>query len=187
MGASTRELAGRTGVPARAPRPAWSFDRVRKGGREGRLRGSRPVASAVSPAALLAGGQTVLAPLGALPTTLAWAPNLSDESLAAQFFAFSLFPYLAFLYYTLRTEKMPRLAKVGFCTLLVFVFATIPAGIYAKKVYGTSLANVDWLHGSAESLLSLTNLLIVLGFREGIRSRAAAEVSGEKRKGRGGR
>ncbi len=26
--------------------------------------------------------------------------------------------------------------------------------------YGTSLANVDWLHGSAESLLTVTNLLI---------------------------
>jgi hypothetical protein len=30
----------------------------------------------------------------------------------------------------------------------------------AKTHYGTSLANVDWLHGSAESLLTVTNLLI---------------------------
>jgi hypothetical protein len=30
----------------------------------------------------------------------------------------------------------------------------------AKTHYGTSLANVDWLHGSAESLLTITNLLI---------------------------
>lgn len=35
--------------------------------------------------------------------------------------------------------------------------------------YGTSLANVDWLHGGAESLLTITNLLIVLGLREGLR------------------
>jgi hypothetical protein len=28
------------------------------------------------------------------------------------------------------------------------------------------LANVDWLHGSAEALLTVTNVLIVLGFRE---------------------
>jgi Protein of unknown function (DUF3593) len=34
------------------------------------------------------------------------------------------------------------------------------AGIYAKTVYGTSLANVDWLHGSSESLLTVTNLLL---------------------------
>ena len=50
------------------------------------------------------------------------------------------------------------------------MFVTIPAGIYAKKVYGLSLSNVDWLHGGAESFLSMTNLLIVLGFRQGIRS-----------------
>jgi hypothetical protein len=30
----------------------------------------------------------------------------------------------------------------------------------AKTHYGTSLANVDWLHGTAESLLTVTNLLI---------------------------
>lgn len=35
--------------------------------------------------------------------------------------------------------------------------------------YGTSLANVDWLHGSAESLLTLTNLFIVLGLRAALR------------------
>lgn len=35
--------------------------------------------------------------------------------------------------------------------------------------YGTSLSNVDWLHGGAESLLTLTNLFIVLGLREAIR------------------
>ena len=30
----------------------------------------------------------------------------------------------------------------------------------ALKVYHKSLANVDWLHGSAESMLTITNLLI---------------------------
>ncbi|KAG7673434.1 hypothetical protein NADE_004883 [Nannochloris sp. 'desiccata'] len=72
----------------------------------------------------------------------------------------------------------------GFYFLLVFVFATIPAGIYAKKVYETSLANVDYLHGSAEFLLTLTNLFIVMGLRKAIReaesenaAKAAAEGS----------
>lgn len=32
-------------------------------------------------------------------------------------------------------------------------------------MYGAALANVDWLHGSAEFLLTLTNLFIVLGMR----------------------
>jgi hypothetical protein len=31
-------------------------------------------------------------------------------------------------------------------------------------VYGVSLADVDWLHGSAEALLTVTNLLIVKVF-----------------------
>jgi hypothetical protein len=36
-----------------------------------------------------------------------------------------------------------------------------PTHAFAAKVhYGTSLANVDWLHGTAESLLTITNLLI---------------------------
>lgn len=39
----------------------------------------------------------------------------------------------------------------------------------AKVHYGTSLSNVDWLHGGAESLLTLTNILIVLGLREALR------------------
>ena len=89
-----------------------------------------------------------------------------------------------FLYYLTRSKQSPPLTLFGFYFLLVFVFGTIPAGIYgelfstspartllsgqltlrvlaaAKTHYGTILANVDWLHGSAESLLTVTNLLI---------------------------
>lgn len=39
----------------------------------------------------------------------------------------------------------------------------------AKVHYVKSLSNVDWLHGGAESLLMLTNLLIVLGLRQALR------------------
>jgi hypothetical protein len=39
----------------------------------------------------------------------------------------------------------------------------------AKVHYGTSLSNVDWLHGGAESLLTLTNIFIVMGLREALR------------------
>ena len=45
---------------------------------------------------------------------------------------------------------------------------TIPAGIYAKQVYGEALANIDWLHGSAEVFLTLSNILVVLGFRKAV-------------------
>ncbi|MDJ0690827.1 MAG: DUF3593 domain-containing protein [Xenococcaceae cyanobacterium MO_188.B32] len=87
---------------------------------------------------------------------------LSKDSL----FALSLFPYLGFLWFITRSKKLPRLALIGFYVLLIFVAVTIPAGIYAKVHYGEALANVDWLHGSAELFLTLSNILVVLGFRQ---------------------
>ncbi|KAG6536967.1 uncharacterized protein LOC122029245 [Zingiber officinale] len=98
-----------------------------------------------------------------------WAPTLDSQSVASQLFAVSLFPYLGFLYYITKSNTAPKLTLFGFYFLLAFVGATIPAGIYAKVHYGTSLSNVDWLHGGAESLLTLTNLFIVLGLREALR------------------
>ena len=87
---------------------------------------------------------------------------LSKDSL----FALSLFPYLGFLWFITRSKQLPRLALIGFYVLLLFVAVTIPAGIYAKVHYGKALANVDWLHGSAEFFLTLSNILVVLGFRQ---------------------
>jgi hypothetical protein len=83
-------------------------------------------------------------------------------------FALSLFPYLGFLWFLTKSGKAPRLALMGFYVLLVFVAVTIPAGIYAKIHYGKALANVDWLHGGAEFFLTLSNILVVLGFRQAI-------------------
>lgn len=107
------------------------------------------------------------------PFELAWGSvgNVGPQDVAAQLFAFSIIPYSGFLYCLTKSQKTPPLALRGFYFLLVFVFATIPAGIYAKTQMGTTLANVDWLHGPAESLLTMTNLLIVLGFRRGILQR----------------
>ncbi|KAJ6705442.1 hypothetical protein OIU79_010190 [Salix purpurea] len=79
-----------------------------------------------------------------------WAPNIDSQSIASQLFAFSLFPYIGFLYYITKSKSAPKLTLFGFYFLLAFVGATIPAGIYAKVHYGTSLSNVDWLHGGAE-------------------------------------
>ncbi|KAI0515502.1 hypothetical protein KFK09_008167 [Dendrobium nobile] len=105
---------------------------------------------------------------GLLPTD-PWSPAVDSQSIASQLFAISLFPYLGFLYYITRSKTVPKLTLFGFYFLLAFVGATIPAAIYAKLKYGTSLANVDWLHGGAESLLTLTNLFIVLGLRGALR------------------
>ncbi|MBG1261621.1 DUF3593 domain-containing protein, partial [Nostoc commune] len=57
----------------------------------------------------------------------------------------------------------------GFYGTLVFVAITIPAGIYAVLHYGKSLADVDWLHGGAEVFLTLSNILLVLGFGQAVR------------------
>ncbi len=83
-------------------------------------------------------------------------------------FAVSLFPYLGFLWFLTRSGVAPRLALIGFYMTLVFVGVTIPAGIYAKVAYDESLANIDWLHGSAEVFLTLSNILVVLGFRQAL-------------------
>ncbi len=88
------------------------------------------------------------------------------------FFALSLFPYLGFLYFLTRNPSTPRLALIGFYGTLVFVAVTIPAGLYAERVYGTSLANVDVLHGGAEAFLTVSNILVALGFRRAVRGAA---------------
>mmetsp|Transcript_36288 Transcript_36288/g.48026 ORF Transcript_36288/g.48026 Transcript_36288/m.48026 type:complete len:344 (-) Transcript_36288:31-1062(-) len=60
---------------------------------------------------------------------------------------------------------------VGFASCLSFVFLTIPAAIAAKLLYGVSLADSDWLHGSAESLLTVTNLVTVIAFRQALKAK----------------
>jgi len=94
-------------------------------------------------------------------------------------FGASLLPYLGFLWFATRSRQFPRLALIGFYVLLIFVLVTIPAGIYAQRVYGESLANVDWLHGSAEAFLTLSNILVALGFLQVVQRQKTA--SSEKK------
>jgi len=90
----------------------------------------------------------------------------AEEALAGVCFPLSLPPYLAFLYFaSYEKNGMPKLTLAGFKFLLVFVAGSIPAAILATSSYGVSLADSDWLHGTAEGLLTITNLLIVLGLR----------------------
>ena len=84
------------------------------------------------------------------------------QNLAGIFFQASLLPYLAFLYFlSFRANRINNIGNFGFQFILLFVVSTIPAGIISKLTYGTSLANVDWLHGGAELLLTVANVLIV--------------------------
>jgi hypothetical protein len=79
-------------------------------------------------------------------------------------FVLSLVPYLAFLFWASKVRAFPRLALAGFQLTLLFVAVTIAASILAQQRYGELLANVDPLHGGAEAFLTLSNLLVVLGF-----------------------
>ncbi|PRW56941.1 1-acyl-sn-glycerol-3-phosphate acyltransferase delta isoform 1 [Chlorella sorokiniana] len=163
-----------------------SGTRLGGGGAAPRLR--RSLAPSPSPAPQQPRQQR-LQPAQVWPFDLAWGASVDYktlwDTLPQNLFALSLFPYLGFLYHLTRSKQSPPLALFGWYFLLAFVFATIPAGIYAKKVYNTALANVDWLHGSAEFLLTLTNLFIVLGMRSAIRkaeadnaAKAAAAAAG---------
>jgi hypothetical protein len=99
-----------------------------------------------------------------LDTTSPFLMSFTDQgaNLAGIFFQASLLPYLLFLYFlSYRANRIPALGNFGFQFVLLFVLSTIPSGIVSKSVYGTSLANVDWLHGGAESLLTVANVLIV--------------------------
>lgn len=83
-------------------------------------------------------------------------------------FALSLVPYLGFLWFLTQSRQAPTLALWGFYMLLVFVVITIPAGIYTQQVLGQTLANVDPIHGGAEFFLTLSNVLVVLGFQRAL-------------------
>ncbi|CAN0015282.1 unnamed protein product, partial [Heterosigma akashiwo] len=112
----------------------------------------------------------------------AWSvESLDGNDIASQAFAFSLFPYLALLYFLGDKNRMdtPDKANFGFRFLLAFVFMTIPAGIAAKVYYNDILANVDWLHGGAESLLTVTNLFIASGFRQAIQETSPRDAAEE--------
>ncbi|KAL3921367.1 MAG: hypothetical protein SGARI_006701, partial [Bacillariaceae sp.] len=94
------------------------------------------------------------------------------EQLAGPFFGASLFPYLAFIWLLAREEnECPKGVTVGFASCLSFVFLTIPAAIAAKLLFDVSLADSDWLHGSAESLLVVTNLVTVVAFRQALNAK----------------
>ena len=83
---------------------------------------------------------------------------------AAPLFALSLAPYLLFLWFAWRSRRLPQLALIGFGLTLVFVAVTIVAAVVAESRYGHQLADVDPLHGGAEAFLTLSNLLVLLGF-----------------------
>ena len=121
---------------------------------------------------MIAGADTVVDTLLASTTVIAdgsTAIGATADELAGSLFGASLFPWLAMLYWLKHpTVAAPPGVSFGLTFLLAFVFGSIPAAIGAGALYGVSLADADWLHGAAESLLAITNCVVVLGFRDAL-------------------
>tara|TARA_B100000700_G_C14456889_1_gene584235 strand:+ start:177 stop:497 length:321 start_codon:yes stop_codon:yes gene_type:complete len=80
------------------------------------------------------------------------------------FFGISLFPYLAFLYWAQRSPDIPKVSLWGFKMTVVFVFMTIIFALIARQKFGGELTDIDTLHGTAESFLTISDALVALGF-----------------------
>ena len=79
-------------------------------------------------------------------------------------FASSIIPYAIFLFYLYKIKYLNKIIKTGFSLTVLFVFITIIVSIFALNYYDKSLVEVDFLHGSAEFFLTLSDFVILLGF-----------------------
>jgi hypothetical protein len=120
--------------------------------------------------AMMPGAELVSIPATALAAAGAGGGLSSTaDQLAGSLFGASLFPWLAMLYWLAHPKVCaPPGVSFGLTFLLAFVFSSIPAAIGAGLLYGVTLADADWLHGAAESLLAITNCIVVLGFRDAL-------------------
>ena len=90
-------------------------------------------------------------------------------ALASPLFALSVAPYLLFLKNIWEVPSATDEMRASFATLLLFVVVSIPAEAYTQEQYGTVLSNIDALHFLIQAAISLTNLRIMLAFRDGCR------------------
>jgi len=79
-------------------------------------------------------------------------------------FAASIIPYAIFLFYLFKIKSLNKFVKTGFSLTVLFVFITIVVSIFTLSYYNKSLVEIDFLHGSAEFFLTLSDFIILLGF-----------------------
>ena len=79
-------------------------------------------------------------------------------------FAASIIPYLIFLFYLYKIKSVNILVKTGFSLTVFFVLITIVLSIFSLTYYNKPLVEVDFLHGSAEFFLTLSDFVILFGF-----------------------
>ena len=79
-------------------------------------------------------------------------------------FAASIIPYAVFLNYLFKIKSINKVIKVGFSLTVLFVFITIVISVYSQTYFNRTLVEVDFLHGSAEFFLTLSDCVILVGF-----------------------
>ena len=79
-------------------------------------------------------------------------------------FSASIFPYAIFLYYLYKIKSVNKIVKTGYSLTVLFVFITIVISIFTLNYYDKTLVEVDFLHGLAESFLTLSDFVILFGF-----------------------
>jgi len=79
-------------------------------------------------------------------------------------FAVSIIPYAIFLIYLYKIKSVNIFVKTGFSLTVFFVLITILVSIFTLNYYNKTLVEVDFLHGFAESFLTLSDFVILFGF-----------------------
>ena len=79
-------------------------------------------------------------------------------------FAASIIPYSIFLFYLYKIKSVDKFVKIGFSLTVLFVFITIVISIFTLNYYDKTLVDVDFLHGSAELFLTVSDFVILFGF-----------------------
>ncbi len=79
-------------------------------------------------------------------------------------FAVSIIPYAIFLFYLYKVKTVNIFVKTGFSLTVLFVLITILISIFTLYYYDKTLVEVDFLHGLAESFLTLSDFVILFGF-----------------------
>ena len=79
-------------------------------------------------------------------------------------FVISIIPYSIFLFYLYKNPNINKTIKIGFSLTLLFVLITIILSIVSLSVFNKTLVEIDSFHGLAESFLTLTDFIILIGF-----------------------
>ena len=79
-------------------------------------------------------------------------------------FAVSIIPYAIFLFYLYKIKSVNNFVKTGFSLTVLFVLITILVSIFTLNYFNKTLIEIDFLHGLAESFLTLSDFVILFGF-----------------------